>query len=657
MPNDFAESSDGVVLVFNGVDVPARWDGYTAQAEEAGVIPPATAPALTGSGTGAITGEYRCYLRFVDRDGHYSNLSPVGGPASVTGVGSVDYTGLAVPTEAKVVRRQVLRNTAGQVLTFYVDIDTDDIGSTALSSTRTDASLQAQEAVPLFDSDGNSLANRYTRPPDWAANVAFHVNRMWAAGVTEYAEGSAAVASGSPTVTGAGTAWTAALAGRYLHVRGASQPYLIDAVDPVAQTMTLAENYADATDPFAAYSVRPAAAYPRTLAWSEANLPEAWPPTNALELAEDGDRVTGLMPFASFLYVLKRRHVYRVTAQDDPAKDAYVFLSCRRGCVNHRCWVTADEVAYLLDEGGVYAFDGGDSPANVSTPVQPLFQPGGHGPKVNWSASRYFHASVDLPRETARWFVALAGEYLPRHALCYAYRAQKWWVEEYPEPVGSSAVGRLGSPTGGWRWNPERVLVGLPAGRVGVLGGQPLDGPAGTAARGRVTAAGVASLTDAGARFPALANVPVAVAAGRGAGQVRRVVSNTPTVLSLDRPWAVKPDATSVYQVGGFAYRYRSDLLRLAPSEDAEGCSADLLFAPAAGTATFTATDGFAGDADPARTEQTLDLADPAGAALVRMDRHRERQSRGKRFVRLGLSGVAADPPPAFGEMLLNGVL
>ena len=32
MPNDFAESSDGVVLVFNGVDKPARWDGYTAQA-------------------------------------------------------------------------------------------------------------------------------------------------------------------------------------------------------------------------------------------------------------------------------------------------------------------------------------------------------------------------------------------------------------------------------------------------------------------------------------------------------------------------------------------------------------------------------------------------------------------------------------------------
>mgnify|MGYP006920594129 CR=1 FL=1 len=97
-----------------------------------------------------------------------------------------------------------------------------------------------------------------------------------------------------PTVTGTGTAWTAALAGRYLHVRGASQPYLIQSVDPVAQTLTLAENYADPSDPFAAYSVRPAAAYSRTLAWSEANLPESWPPVNALELAEDGDRVTGL---------------------------------------------------------------------------------------------------------------------------------------------------------------------------------------------------------------------------------------------------------------------------------------------------------------------------------------------------------------------------
>ena len=43
----------------------------------------------------------------------------------------------------------------------------------------------------------------------------------------------------------------------------------------------------------------------------------------------------------------------------------------------------------------------------------------------------------------------------------------------------------------------------------------------------------------------------VEIIAGTGAGQVRRIVSNTSTKLRLDRAWDVLPDTTSQYQIGG----------------------------------------------------------------------------------------------------------
>lgn len=45
-------------------------------------------------------------------------------------------------------------------------------------------------------------------------------------------------------------------------------------------------------------------------------------------------------------------------------------------------------------------------------------------------------------------------------------------------------------------------------------------------------------------------NATVLIGAGRGFGQIRRVVQNTMDTLKLDRPWVVQPDASSEYSVG-----------------------------------------------------------------------------------------------------------
>lgn len=673
VPDSIAESADGVVLIANGVERVVRWDPYDTVAVDAGVTAPATAATLAGSGTGSISGNYVAYVRFVDKYGNYSDLSPVSAGATVSGVSAIDYTNVPVPAEAKVVGRQVLRNTDGQQRTFYVDVDTTDVASTSLSSTRTDAQLAAQEAVPLLDSDGDLFANRHGLPPDHKPLIAFHLTRMWAAGEVSYTEGSCEVTNGSSTVIGRGTEWTEEMAGRQFHVAGATQAYEVDEVDEAAQTLTLTEAYGDATDAFAAYAIRPYPAEQNLIYFSEPGLPESWPAVNALELPEDGDRVTGLMPKDSFLYVLKSRRIYRVTAQSDPSDDAYVFLTCNRGCVNDRCWVVADEVAYLLDEGGVYAFDGSDSPRNVSTPIQTFFRPTGPGDRINWRAQRFFHASHSPGEECVRFFVTLRGGYLPRHALCYAYRLDKWWLEEYPARVGASCLGRLGRPTGGWQLGTETPLLGSAGARVLALTGDALDGvpaAAGTLA-GAVTSAGVCSLTDARAAFGTLAGTPVAVASGRGRGQVRVVVSNTATRLSLDRPWAVRPDATSTYQLGGVRYAYRSARLRYAPAESRDGTSVELSFAPVPGAVSrlTLAHDyggplsrgasyrGVYGAADRGGDGTDVDLGALQGVYLHQFGRHREGQTGGPRFVRVGLEGVSGDPAVAFGEQVLTGVV
>lgn len=678
MPNDFAESADGVVLIANGIDPMLRWDGFATQAEAAGVEAPDpdTTPVLAGSGVGSITGTYGVYVRFIDARGQPGNLSAASATVAVTNAGGFDYSNLPVPTSGKVASRQILRNTAGQLNTFYVDVEDDNVFDTTASGTKTDAQLQASTAVVLLDPDtGLAVGNRYGVPPDTKPFICFHLSRMWAAGEAAYTEGSIAVTQFSAAVSGVGTDWQENWAGRFLYVRGATKAYEIDAVDPAAQTLTLVEPYTDATDTFAEYAIKPSPGEASVLYFSEPGLPEAWPFYNGLSIPEDGDQVTGLLQFSSFLWIFKRRRTYRLTGQANPLDDAFIYHALNRGAVNHRCYVVVEEVLYVLDEGGVYRTGGGDAAEQVSTPIQNLFRPGAGG--INWAASRYFHAVYDPVGETIRWFVAMEGDYLPRHALAYHPQGGKWWVEDWPVPVGSSCLGRAGRPTGSWTAERATVFLGGPAGEFLALGGE-LDGvpAAGATTRGTVTAAGVDTLTDATADFDPLAvNVPVCVVAGRGAGQRRLVVAATTTRLTVDEPWAVLPDTTSQYQVGGIPFRFVSGRLRWAPGDAQQGRSIEVQFVPTEAPQTFTlrvysdfaATPRAIGQRVTAAHRRTataekgdggyeVKLDSPNGFHWQRYDGHREGSiDTAPRMFKVEIEGVSGPEQVRFGETVLTG--
>lgn len=747
MPDSFAEASSGLLLIANGMNTMLRWDGLTNTAEEAGVKAPKTAPSLAAATTsGGIVGNYYAYMRYIDRYGNKSNLSPIsakleaksvngtvtgatnavpiaittsaahglltgakvkisevtgntvandtwtvtvvtstsftldgsagsgdyrGGGKWLAGTDKITYSALETPSDRKVTRRQLLRSTDGQSTTFYVDLDTTDLSSSSLNSTKTDTALKTQTAVPLADADGGDLAiSRFSVPPNHKSVLAHHLDRMFAAVDIEYRRGVVAVTLGSKTVTGIGTEWTEEMKGRFLFISGIELQIEIDSVDVINQTLTLKSAYLGNTDGYAAYGVVPATAERRLVYYSEAGLPEAWPPTNSFAVPPDGDELTGLMPRGSFLYVLERQHIYRFTFRSNPATDGYLFPVSNRGAINNRCWVIVEDTAYMLDEAGIHSFGGAESKP-LSLTIRDMFgsQSGGKF-RINWSASRYFHAVHSPAEEQIRWFVALSGSYLPRHALVYDFRQERWWIEEFAEPIGSSVRGFMAR-------NPQIYLGGQHK-RVLAFGAGPLDGPNqnGGTVRSKATSATRFTLSDTAAKFEtgtALEGVPVVIVSGRGKGQMRlisEVVSGTK--IAVTQPWLTTPDSTSVYQIGGVPWRWRGGWMRLEPTKGVTSRSVDLSFLPTATDATmdwrlrinhveeavpwaYDYDDGSI--AVTARSSDVVvDLTDLLGQARAEFGGRVEGTAYGPKFVSFELAGVGGVDPVEVFELGAGGV-
>ncbi len=668
-PLNFAETGDGLVLMTNGIDPMLRWDGSSGPAIPAGVPSPATALSLAVAGD-TISAEFVYgYCRFVDREGNPSDLSPVSaGTLGYANITSVTYSNVPVPTglyAGKVFRRQVLRNTLGETGTFYVDIDTLDLTSTTLVSTTGDNLLAGGEPVPLVDDLGNAFADTHGFPPSHKVAIAAHLGRMFIGGEVAYTEGHVEVTGGSPNVQGIATSWPASFTGRAFYVPGAPEPYAIMSVDTVAQTLFLEKPYEGPSDLFAFYAIRAAPVERRLVYYTPSGEPESWPATYALSLQEDGDEITGLMALSSFLYIIEREHIYRFTFKDDPATDGAVFLSSQRGCLNQRLWVQAEDIVYMLDEQGVHAFTGGQSEP-ISQQIQDLFRDDTDSPlRVNWEADQaLWSSSYSEVHATIRWFVAMTGSALPRHALCYNYREQRWWIEEYKRPVCSSAKARIGV---------VRVLGGVDHREVVALDVGWTDGPrdpTGTL-RGTVTASTAVSLTDANAIFTAdMENCAVFLTAGRGKGQWRRVISVTPTRLNLISPWCIHPDATTEYVVGGIDWNWRGGWFRYTDEvEVSNRRDIELVYAPQAkGTMdlelfynhTLTPRAWVVDRDGPAVVTAgssliVVDLTFPEGLATHRLEGHREGAATGDRYVSPRLAGVQVQEPVRVYRATVNG--
>ena len=591
----------------------------------------------------------------------------VGGGSWTWGCASVVYQ--AAPPPNGIARRQFLRNLDGDDVALYVDLDTTDLVSVRFESTRDDDDLSTSEVVPLLGDDGLPYSMRFAVPPPSKAVVLNHQGRIFAAVDPDFAEGNVAVTLGSVQVSAVACRFRPGLVGRFLAVAGAERRFAVAAVAPNGSSLTLAEPYVGETQAYARYSIRSDAAERRAIRYSEPADPRAWHPASALAVPEDGDELAALASIGSFLYAFGARHTYKLTYQDDPGR-GLLFLVAQRGVVNQRCWVQTDGSAYLLDEAGVWAFDGsGAKPASAA--IDDLFTPGlSDSPwAVDWSRDRrLWHASHDPGRATIRWFVHRVGSCDLDGAICLDYRRNRWWTEQYPFPATASASVVVGGIL--------RPMVGSSGRRVFCLGEGSADVLADAlVADGTVGSATATTLFDPAANFPAAAGAPVAIVAGTGVGQSRSVAASTATILTLVEPWTTIPDATSRYRLGGVPWRWRSGWYELlAAEEDQNPRDLALLALPTQSHVTADielyydhhpdpeawegAVDEDAVTIIPGDSRISVDLAHRpgrSGYAIRRLSGHSEFYAGGAMFVSAAMSGVGTGEPVRLSRLSIAG--
>jgi hypothetical protein len=582
------------------------------------------------------------------------------------GVLTLVYGAVPIPTQTNVIRRQILRNLNGNAEVFYVDIETDDLTSVAFMSMQTDDILSAGEPVPVFYGEGDlPFANRHGVPPSHKSVIEPYKGRIFASAEASYSEGHIEAVFNSATIQGVGTNWPASFVGRVIYIDGASSTYQIVAIDIASQVATLSGPYLQPPAPYSLYTIRPDPGERRLVYYSEPGLPESWPAYNAIAVPEDNDVIVGLVTLGSYLYVIERRHLHRLTFDSDPAVDGYLFLSSNRGSVNNRTWAIVEDSVYFLDEIGIHKFDGQDT-TPVSGPVQTVFQQDETSDiAIDWASDQsIWHAAHDPVRDTIRWFVTMVGFDQPYHAVSYNYRTDRWWIEQYPTAMTASCNATIGQ---------RRSIAGTAARRVVCLAEGSYDGVTGLGTlRGSPTSADSVSLTDTSASFDAIEGAPISIVRGTGFGQTRIIASATSTSIHVVLPWDVTPDTTSVYQVGGIPWRWRSGWFQYFEDEEENPRDIDVVFRPLAistlmdmqlffdhSTAPRVWSREFESDnvqTISGRPEITVDLSAGIGWARQRISGHADRYAYSDRFVSVELSGVQAGEPVRVSQVIINGV-
>ena len=585
VPVSFVQAPNGYLYFADGLNRINKWNDLALTSVNAGIDPPVpfAFPAITGVGAGGISGTYNAYVRFIDVDGNVSNLSQISNTIVVSGVGSIQYVFVPNPSDARVARRQILRNTNGQQTTYYVDSETGPpFNNGPYFSSRNEADLATQEAVVLIDSEGRDISDRFGVPRADRPFLAHYLGRIFSCGDIPYTDGHVEAINGSQFISGVGTSWTADMVGRFFYLGGSQ--YEVTGVDVAGQVLGLRTPFTGVSTKFGEYTIRAGIAERNLLFWSESGGQyDGWASDSAIEVGDLQDEITGLMETQSFLYILQRRSMYRLSYQRNPAEDGAVYLAARRGAVNNRVWVHVGSVTYIMDERGIYTFDGANA-EDISGPIQDLFFNSGEYVgrlRINWLSASYFHAAVDSTAQVIRWFVCLGGDRLPRHSLCFNYRTQAWWIEEYPFLVGASVSVPGNSPF---------VAVGGMGPKLHGLSQSSLDGPeTGVSIRGMVTFATLTSIQDSNSSFPSTGMVgsPIAIVAGKGKGQVRTIASVLGTQIDIVMPWTTIPDSTSLYQVGSIPWRWTSNRMTWADVEQGNPRKIGVMFAPQANPASL----------------------------------------------------------------------
>jgi hypothetical protein len=138
-------------------------------------------------------------------------------------------------------------------------------------------------------------------------------------------------------------------------------------------------------------------------------------------------------------------------------------------------------------------------------------------------------------------------------------------------------------------------------------------------------------------------------------------------------PWTTTLDATSVYQVGGVVWNWKSTWLRLSKTEQMQDRRIELLYATAAYPATmdvrtrqdfgapdvqklsFTSKQGGGVRSDNGLPDKVVDLTKPSGLVTIRVPGNREEFTDGRRYLQVEVAGSTNKDLVSVYEIVVEG--
>ena len=478
----------------------------------------------------------------------------------------------------------VTRNTVtvSNVIAAADDVDGGTWTLTGFTESIADTSLDDNESLPVLNPDGSLHARRFEPPPKHKAVCSQFQDRMWYGVDVYYTEGTMSGSAASRTLTGSGTNWHSDMIGRNLYVATETKPFQIQAVN--STTELIVERLPAGTMTGVAYSIAPVPDERNQLYYSEADEPESVPATNTIVVQEnvvDNDVITGLIPHGATMYVGKERHMYRLNFESQPNIDAKCSLAFSRGLLNNRCWATFEDECFCLDQFGIYSFSlrGSDAISragvtDIGAPIQDTIN------NLDFTYSKTYGAVADPERRRILFFVYLTvgGPYdttfpytvdtpsRPRVCLVFNVDTKTWDLFAFPFDLGGWTLTELSGRM--------RVCMGGIKDRVYKLDSQSWDVANFSGSVTGYNAAGP-TLTDSTASFSGdIVNAPVVISDGDGKFEIRRVVSATSTVLTLNDDFVSSLSTSGVnqskYVVGGVAWRFQTGRFQFPDSYDSK---------------------------------------------------------------------------------------
>ena len=182
--------------------------------------------------------------------------------------------------------------------------------------------------------------------------------------------------------------------------------------------------------------------YQSRLIWTEVGEPEFVDPTFFSDVrTNDGDRISGLKPYADNLMIFKQRSFHSLfgnSSTDISIKQ----ISDQYGCLSSKAAVVYNQQCLFLDRKGIIRWDG----ANISVAsdkIEPVFS------RMNLSAAIDNAVGVHFKRRNEVWFgIPVDGSTLNNLTLVYDYISDAWTTfNGFVPSVFATAKGNLSDYT------------------------------------------------------------------------------------------------------------------------------------------------------------------------------------------------------------------